>query len=165
MPSVYNGGMILSEGIRKDSSGYASRRMELTAKDVSKLGVSMLPDELSPTHRFTTDKDRSITNQLKLSGGILGKNDKLNSVSYENGKYYLDYDKYTTYKESPKVVTGAGGRFTTSKNNILTKGEFNAVLDSVGLSNGMKIGALVEATKDDPRKIASQTGETWEGLF
>ena len=46
----------------------------------------------------------------------------------------------------------------------LTHGEFNALTRSLGIGD-MGIGAFVEATKDDARKLAPQAGSTWEGLF
>ena len=77
----------------------------------------------------------------------------------------MDFDKFVGTKEFAKMLTGAGGRFTTNMNNILTSGEYNAVLSAMGLTSDMNIGALVEATKDDARKMAAQSGESWEGLL
>ena len=162
MPSVYNGGMIFSDAAKNDMAGYQTRRIELTDADIKKLGISMLPDEISPVQKFD---NRDITKGIKLSSGRqLTEKDKLNNVFYEDGKYFLDYDKHLSNEEFAKVLTSAGGRFTTNKNNFLDQGEFNFIAQRMGLGD-MKIGALVEATKDDPRKLAAQTGETWEALF
>lgn len=163
LPSVYNGGMVLSEDAAKHTEGYQSRRIELSDADIKKLGISQLPDGTSPLVDFKSNNVGK--RNIRLSGGReISTKDLLQSVSYQDGQYYLSYDKFVGNDEFAKMLTGAGGRFTTSTNNILTTGEFNAIANAVGL-DGMGIGGFVEATKDDPRKLAAQTGESWEGLF
>jgi hypothetical protein len=135
------------------------------------LGLSSLPNDVSPVvdiayeNQKVWKRGQGGNKSISLSGGqTLESKDLLKSVSYQDGKYFLNYDKFLGHNEFAKMLTGSGGRFTTNTNNILTSGEFNAIAKSVGLEN-MGIGAFVEGTKDDPRKLAAQTGETWEGLF
>jgi hypothetical protein len=165
LPSVYNGGMILSEAAARDTEGYQPRRIELSDADIKKIGISQLPDSTSPLVDFNKGSQHIGKKDIRLSGGRdIGTEDLLKSVSYQDGKYYLSYDKFMGNSEFAKMLTGAGGRFTTSTNNILTNAEFNALTKAVGLDD-MGIGGFVEATKDDSRKLAAQTGESWEGLF
>ena len=165
MPSVYNGGIIFSDGVANDMQGYQTRRVALSEKDISRLGLKILPDELSPRKSIGDGDIKIGKNGMFLSNGSqLTNSDKFKNIFYENGQYYLDYDKLLSNEEFAKILTQSGGRYTTSKNNFLDKAEFNALTKKMGIEN-MGIGALVEATKDDPRKLAAQTGETWEALF